>query len=123
MWQDSIAILRFNIARCHEAQGATESALEGYNAILQEHADFVDCYLRIGYILAARGKHADSEKKFLECAELEEGKQEAWTALCMSKLRRKDWSKAKVLSSMVDRTANELAIMIQSLWLSFMTDM
>jgi RNA polymerase-associated protein CTR9 len=98
MKQHSIAILRFNIARCNEAQGASETALEGFNEILQEHPDFVDCYLRIGYILAARGQHADAEKKFLECAELEEGRQEAWTALCMTKLRRKDWSKAKVLS-------------------------
>lgn len=96
MWQDSLAVIRFNIARCHEAQGAIQNAQTGYEEILKEHPDFVDCWLRLGYIQAARGKRPDAEQLFKKCAELDDGKQEALTALCMSRLRTGDWSEAKV---------------------------
>ena len=93
---DSLAIMRFNIARCHEAQGAIQNAQNGYNAVLKDHPDFVECFLRLGYIQAATGKASEAEKIFLKCAELDDGSQEAWTCLCNIKLRYRDWAKAKV---------------------------
>ena len=88
--------MRFNIARCHEAQGAIQNAQNGYNAVLKDHPDFVECFLRLGYIQAATGKASEAEKIFLKCAELDDGSQEAWTCLCNIKLRYRDWAKAKV---------------------------
>jgi RNA polymerase-associated protein CTR9 len=95
--KEFMAIIRYNMARCQEAQGALQSARKGYEDILVEHPDFVDCLLRLGYMKARRGLRPEAEKLFKQCAELEDGKEEAWTALCISKLHCSHWKEAKVL--------------------------
>jgi tetratricopeptide (TPR) repeat protein len=93
---EALPTLRYNLARCHEARGDLHLAKEGYEEVLKEHPDYVDCHLRLGYMKLSAGHKREAEDIFKKCIELPNGSEDARTVLCMLKQRQRDWKSAKV---------------------------
>lgn len=87
--------LRFNVARCREAQGDLRTAQQGYEEVLRDHPDYTDCIIRLGYIKYMCGHKADAEALFKRCLDVPGGREDALAVLCMIKQRAESWASAK----------------------------
>eukprot|EP00892_Ulva_mutabilis_P003021 jgi/Ulvmu1/1271/UM109_0069.1 len=97
--------LRFNVARCREAQGDLRAAQQGYEQVLKEHPDYTDCIIRLGYLKYMCGHKADAEALFKQCLEVPGGREDALAVLCMIKQRAESWASAKEYAREVVKTA------------------
>lgn len=93
-----MATMRYNVARCKEAQGDLRGAQQGYEQVLKDHPDYTDCTIRLGYMKYMCGHKADAEALFKQCLEVPGGREDGLAVLCMIKQRAESWASAKVSS-------------------------
>lgn len=92
---ECMATMRYNAARCREAQGDLRGAQQGYENVLKDHPDYTDCIIRLGYMKYMCGHKTDAETLFKRCLELPAGKEDGLAVLCMIKQRVESWASAK----------------------------
>lgn len=95
---ECMATMRYNVARCKEAQGDLRGAQQGYEQVLKDHPDYTDCTIRLGYMKYMCGHKADAEALFKQCLEIPGGREDGLAVLCMIKQRAESWASAKVSS-------------------------
>lgn len=97
----AVLTLRYNLARTQEACGDSKSARAGYEAILADNPQYIDCYLRLSSIMRARGQYAAAEKLATDAMAIEGGHEDALAMMALTHVKTKEWSKAKVCGSVL----------------------
>ena len=89
----------FNLARLREEKGHVAKAEASYVGLLQQHPNYIDCFLRLSACAIARGKAAESISWLKRGLEIEPHNADAWCMLGNVYLRERDYSQALILFS------------------------
>ncbi|XP_077994649.1 RNA polymerase-associated protein CTR9 homolog [Glandiceps talaboti] len=81
----------YNLARLHEATFAYDKAARLYKNILEEHPNYVDCYLRLGCMARDRGQIYEASDWFKEALQLNQDHPDAWSLIGNLHLAKQEW--------------------------------
>ena len=84
----------YNTARLWEQQGRLEQATAKYVELLQEHPNYVDCFLRLGACEQAVGRPSGALAWLKKGLEVDPVNADLWCALGRVHMEQRDWMRA-----------------------------
>eukprot|EP00005_Dracoamoeba_jomungandri_P008714 CAMPEP_0174270756 /NCGR_PEP_ID=MMETSP0439-20130205/45618_1 /TAXON_ID=0 /ORGANISM="Stereomyxa ramosa, Strain Chinc5" /LENGTH=1018 /DNA_ID=CAMNT_0015360281 /DNA_START=21 /DNA_END=3074 /DNA_ORIENTATION=+ len=85
----------YNLARMYEAGHEYQKAEHLYKAILKEHPNYVDCYLRLGGMARERGNIYEASEWYKETFAIDHDEASAWCLLGNLHLHKEEWLPAQ----------------------------
>ncbi|GMH35626.1 hypothetical protein BSKO_03494 [Bryopsis sp. KO-2023] len=94
--------LRFNLGRLHEASGNVKEASKLYKAILSDHSEYIDAYIRLSYINHHQGNFSEAQKWCKKALKVKPKDPTATVVLAGMYISDRNWHDAKrLLDSLV----------------------
>jgi len=85
----------YNLALLYEAQHHYDKATNLYKAILKEHPNYIDCYLRLGCMARDKGHIYEASEWFKETFMISPNDVSAWSLLGNLHLAKDEWLPAQ----------------------------
>ncbi|XP_063613398.1 RNA polymerase-associated protein CTR9 homolog [Penaeus indicus] len=91
-YYSSISVtIKYNTARLHEMFCQFDKAEKLYKEILQDHPNYVDCYLRLGCMARDRGQIYDASDWYKEALRMNNEHPDAWSLMGNLHLAKNEW--------------------------------
>lgn len=123
---DTVSIT-FNLALLHEKQGHHEAAAELYKAILAEHPNYVNCYLRLSCIARDSGNINEASRWFKQAIDIDKDNPDVLAYIGNLRMRSGEWGPAqknfeKILSMPDLRTDSYAMLSLGNIYFSNLED-
>ncbi|XP_069936971.1 RNA polymerase-associated protein CTR9 homolog [Cherax quadricarinatus] len=123
-YYSSISVtIKYNSARLHEMFCQYDKAEKLYKEILQDHPNYVDCYLRLGCMARDRGQIYDASDWYKEALRMNNEHPDAWSLMGNLHLAKNEWGPGqkkfeRILKNPSTTTDSYSLIALGNVWLT-----